>query len=650
VLSPAESESERDGAGAPAELFARVLARFGHDSLRPGQSDVIADVFAGRPVIAVMPTGAGKSLCYQLPAVIYGERGGVTLVVSPLIALMKDQVDALTARGVPAVALTSHAGAGEQAEILDGIRAGQYTLVYVAPERFRSPRFVDALRSIAGRLALIAIDEAHCISEWGHDFRPDYRRLGTIVKTLGAPRLAAFTATATPEVRRDIAHQLGMDGARLHVRGFDRPNLRYEVTKVGGAADKGHQIAEVVRMREGGVALVYAATRKNAEAYALELKAAGMKVRVYHAGLENNAREKAQDHFMAGQLDAIVATNAFGMGVDKRDIRLVVHADIPRSPEAYYQEAGRGGRDGKPTRCVLLFNHGDIRLQEFLIDASYPSAEVLRGLWKLLRDRPNLGELTPYDDELEARLKRSLGAEVSNATIGAAIRILERHGMLRRDDQRLAAVRPDPGADFPTLDVTSLQRRAEVERGKLRTMVEYAYYPRCRRQFVLEYFGDQDWASRDRKCGACDNCDAIAHGRTTGLSDAEQRAIRSLLLLVGALEGRIGRTKVTDLATGALNEPRYEDLPERGSLRGWSKAAVLDLLRALEGAGLVEASRGEYPTISTTRRGDQVATSTQDLSDLGIQMPTSRGKSRRGGSRGSSSSSGSGSGGKSRRR
>jgi ATP-dependent DNA helicase RecQ len=629
VLSPASSA--QDGGGDPTQVFARALARFGHDTLRPGQSEVIADIFAGRPVIAVMPTGAGKSLCYQLPAIVYGERGGVTLVVSPLIALMKDQVDALTARGVPAVSLTSHAGAGEQAEILDGIRAGQYTLVYVAPERFRSPRFVDALRSIAGRLALIAIDEAHCISEWGHDFRPDYRRLGGIVKTLGAPRLAAFTATATPEVRRDIAHQLGMDGARLHVRGFDRPNLRYEVAKVGGTADKAHQLAELVRMREGGVALVYAATRKNAEAYALELKAAGMKVRVYHAGLENNAREKAQDHFMAGQLDAIVATNAFGMGVDKGDIRLVVHGDIPRSPEAYYQEAGRGGRDGKPTRCVLLFNHGDIRVQEFLIDASFPSAEVLRGLWKLLRDRPNLGELTPYDDELEARLKRALGSDVSNATIGAAIRILERHGMLRRDDQRLAAVRPDPAAELPTLDVTSLQRRADVERGKLRTMVEYAYYPRCRRQFVLEYFGDQDWSSRDRKCGACDNCDAVAHGRATGLSDAEQRAIRSLLLLVGALGGRLGRTKVTDLATGALDEPRYEDLPERGSLRGFPKAAVLDLLRALEGAGLIEASRGEYPTISTTRRGDQVAAGTYDLSDLGIQMPTVRGKARRGG-------------------
>jgi len=496
-----------------------------------------------------------------------------------------------------------------------------YTLVYVAPERFRSPRFVDALRSVAGTIALIAIDEAHCISEWGHDFRPDYRRLGAIVKELGAPRLAAFTATATPEVRRDIAHQLGMNGARLHVRGFDRPNLYYSIVKAGGVDDKSAKLAELVRMREGGVALVYAATRKNAEKYAVELKAAGMKVLVYHAGLKDNLRETAQDRFMAGKLDVIVATNAFGMGVDKSDIRLVVHADIPRSPEAYYQEAGRGGRDGKPTRCVLLFNHSDIKLQEFLIDASYPSAEVLRGVWKLLRDRPNLGEVRPYDDELEARLRNNLGMEVSGASMGAAIRILERHGMLRRDDERIAATRPEPGI-FAVLDVESLQRRADVERGKLRTMVELAYYPRCRRQFVLEYFGDEDWVSRDRQCGACDNCEAIAHGKSTGLSDSEQSAIKNLLLIVGGMHGRFGRKRIAAVANGTDIDPRFMELPERNSLRGWPERQVMDLLRALEGAGLIEASRGEYPTISTTRRGDQVAVGRIDVTELGIQMPT----------------------------
>ncbi|HEY4239447.1 MAG TPA: ATP-dependent DNA helicase RecQ [Kofleriaceae bacterium] len=624
-------EASAEHAFGETGVLARALAAFGHASLRPGQADVIADIFAGRPVIAVMPTGAGKSLCYQLPAVVLGERGGVTLVVSPLIALMKDQVDALRQRGVPAVALTSAADAGEQREILDGIRAGAFTLVYVAPERFRSPRFIEALRASAGRLALVAIDEAHCISEWGHDFRPEYRRLGEVVRSLAPPRLAAFTATATPEVRADIAAQLGLDDPQLHVRGFDRPNLHYAVVKAGGADDKARQLTELVRTRDGGVALVYAATRKNAEKYAAELKRAGMRARVYHAGLEDSVRDAAQDTFMAGQLDAIVATNAFGMGVDKSDIRLVVHADIPRSPEAYYQEAGRGGRDGKPTRCVLLFNHGDIRLQEFLIDASYPSAELLRGVWKLLRDRPELGAITPYDDELEARLRKALGGDdrsITGAAMSAALRILERHGMLRRDDERVSASRPEPGV-FPALDVAGLARRAEVERSKLRTMVEYAYYPRCRRQFVLEYFGDEDWRARDRTCGACDNCEAVAHGRTTGLSERETAAIRSLCSLVGALNGRFGRKRVAALAIGDDEDDRFAELPDRGGLRGFPEKAVLDLLRALEGAGLLEASRGEYPTIHTTRRGDQVASGTLTPADLGIQMPTVTARRRR---------------------
>ncbi len=610
----------RDGGD---DVLLRALARFGHTTLRPGQADVIADIFAGRPVIAVMPTGAGKSLCYQLPAVVLGEKGGVTLVVSPLIALMKDQVDTLRARGVPAVALTSAAGAEEQRDIIDGLRAGAYTLVYVAPERFRSPRFLEVLRATAARIALVAIDEAHCISEWGHDFRPDYRRLGQLISELAPPRIAAFTATATPEVRDDIAAQLGIREAQLHVRGFDRPNLKYEVIKAGGSADKIDKLAELVRLRDGGVALVYAATRKNAETYAQALKAAGMRARVYHAGLEGEVRERAQDVFMAGQLDVIVATNAFGMGVDKSDIRLVVHADIPRSPEAYYQEAGRGGRDGKPTRCILLFNHGDIRLQEFLIDASYPSAELLRGMWKLIQAQPQSAR---DSDELEARLKPQLPGSPSNATVGAALRILERHGMLARDGDRLIASRPQPGQYAP-LDVASLERRADIERKKLKTMIDYAYYPRCRRQYVLEYFGDEEWLARDKRCGGCDNCDAVAHGRTTGLAPAEVEAIRKVLLLVGTLCGRFGRTRVAALASGSDDDPRFADMPERGCVRGWSQKQLMDLLRALEGAGLIEASRGEYPTISTTKRGDLVAVGKQDPD--GVQMPTVTRRSRK---------------------
>lgn len=487
------------------DVVTHALARFGHDALRPGQADVISDILDGRPVIGVMPTGAGKSLCYQLPAVVLAQRGGMTLVVSPLIALMKDQVDALTARGVSACALTSAASPEEQRDILDGIRAGMFTLVYVAPERFRSPRFVDALRQTAAHIALVAIDEAHCISEWGHDFRPDYRRLGDVIRELRPPRLAAFTATATPEVRDDIAAQLGLVNAALHVRGFDRPNLHLSVVGVGGAADKTHKLIDLVRRRGGGVALVYAATRKNAEAYSHALRKAGLRSRVYHAGLEDGVREKAQDVFMANGLDVIVATNAFGMGVDKSDIRLVVHADIPRSPEAYYQEAGRGGRDGKPTRCVLLFNHGDVRLQEFLIDASYPSADVLRGMWKLLNEQPHLGANRDREEDLEARLRPLLPGSPTSATVAAAIRILERHGLLVRDDRGIVAARPQSGV-YPHLDVVALQRRSECERHKLRSMTRYAYNSGCRRQMILHYFGDVDWGNRDRRCGACDNC------------------------------------------------------------------------------------------------------------------------------------------------
>ncbi len=608
-------------------VLQRALARFGHLGLRPGQAEIISDVLDGHPVIAVMPTGAGKSLCYQLPALVLGERGGLTLVISPLIALMKDQVDALRARGIEAAALTSHASAEEQREILDGIRGGAYTLVYVAPERFKSPRFVSALREAGDRLALVAIDEAHCISEWGHDFRPDYRRLGPIIAELKPPRLAAFTATATPEVRDDVAAQLGMDEARRHVRGFDRPNLHYTVEQVGGAADKSARVVEHVRTREGGVALVYAATRKNAERFSAELAAAGMRVKVYHAGLGDSVRERNQDVFMAGKLDVIVATNAFGMGVDKGDIRLVVHADIPRSVEAYYQEAGRGGRDGSATRCVVLFNHGDIRLQEFLIDASYPSADLLRTMWKTLRDHPELGEEA---DELEGKLKPHLPGEPSAAAVGSGIRLLERHGMIARNGPSWIATRPEPGV-YPPLDVAQMARRAEVERGKLKLMVSYAYHPRCRRQFVLDYFGDEEWQDRERRCGACDMCDAALRGDVapSKLSDKDEKTVRSLLLLVGALHGRFGRTRIAGIATGSDDDARFEDLPERGALRGTSQRQVLDLLRALEGAGLIEASRGEYPTISTTRAGDKAAVGTIDAAALGLRVAPATARARK---------------------
>ncbi len=597
----------------------RVLKNsFGFDELRPGQLEVIEDVLDGKPLISVMPTGAGKSLCYQLPATLLAETGGVSLVVSPLIALMKDQVDVLRSRGIRTAALTSASSPAEQSEMLDGIRRGDFDVVYVAPERFRSPRFMSALRDIRDSLALLAIDEAHCISEWGHDFRPAYRLLGQAIIDLKPPRLLAVTATATPQVRTDIANQLGMQAPTLHVRGFSRPGLTFAVEHCGGPKDKSKIIIKKISEVRGGCALVYAATRKNAERYASELATAGVRARAYHAGLDDQHRDGIQDEFMSGDVDVIVATNAFGMGVDKTDVRLVIHADLTRSIEAYYQEAGRGGRDGKPATCVLLFNHGDVRLQEFLIDASFPKADLLRSLWKLLRERPGLGvpELSDYD----------LPGSPHESTLSSAVRILGRHGYIVDDGGALRAVQPkDLGGEYPEFDPEASERRADVERDKLQTMIEYSYHAACRHGFVLDYFGEERDVDAER-CETCDNC--LGYGEAKELTNTQHEQAESLLRVVSEIDGRFGRKRIAGIANGSDDDERFYGMSSRGLLSGTSQKDVLDLLRALEAAALLEQSRGDYPTIKLTRTGKKVVNGRAELDpDLLRLIPSSSRKS-----------------------
>ncbi|MFT7581381.1 MAG: RecQ family ATP-dependent DNA helicase, partial [Myxococcota bacterium] len=345
------------------DLIADALERyFGFREFRRGQREVVEAIVEGRPTLAVMPTGAGKSLCYQLPAMLLD---GVTVVVSPLIALMKDQVDALRERGIAAAYINSTVPLPEQRQALDDAASGRLKLLYLTPERFRFGGAMAAIKRLP--IALFAVDEAHCISSWGHDFRPDYMNLGNVVRELDVPRVAAFTATATAKVRIDIVDSLGFVDPTVKVAGFLRDNLHLAVTPIRKMKEKQVYLRQILDQATGP-AIVYCATRKNCEEVAHYVKAAGRPVATYHGGMADAARSDAQDRFQSVENICIVATNAFGMGVDKANVRVVVHWDIPGSLDAYYQEAGRAGRDGKPAHCFLLFTYADTRIHEFFID------------------------------------------------------------------------------------------------------------------------------------------------------------------------------------------------------------------------------------------------------------------------------------------
>jgi len=410
-----------------------ALARFGLTAFRPAQQEVIESVMEGRNVLCVMPTGGGKSLCYQLPAVLLPKP---TLVVSPLIALMKDQEDQLLARGIPATAIHSNLPESEQQERLNRIARGEFPIVYVAPERFRSQRFLNIVQRIG--LSLLAVDEAHCISEWGHDFRPDYIRLGAVRRQLGNPPTIALTATATDVVRRDIVELLDLDEPQVFVRGFDRPNLTYAVTETPGKAQKAQRLSEIIEETPGST-IIYCASRKSCEEVADLLRTEIRRpATVYHAGLLPDERRRSQDRFMQGKVDVVVATNAFGMGVDKPDIRAVIHYNLPGSLEALYQEAGRAGRDGLPARCELLFSYSDRYIQEFFIDGEYPPPRLVFAVMNYLRE---LG--TPLVELTRQEIKERMGLDASEMAIGSCIKILEQSGALERlrPRQNMAIIR-----------------------------------------------------------------------------------------------------------------------------------------------------------------------------------------------------------------
>src|SRR5438105_294688 len=421
-------------AAANMEDALSALRRFfGFEDFREGQREVVEAVLAGHDTVVVMPTGGGKSLCYQLPALM---RDGVTVVVSPLIALMKDQVDALRARGLPATFINSSLDFEEQKGRIAGVRRGDFKLLYVAPERFRSSHFVETLRR--AEISLFAVDEAHCISQWGQDFRPDYLRLRSFLAGLGSPQTIALTATATPYVRADIIEQLNLSDPRAFVSGFDRPNLSIGVVHTEKEREKFARIRQLATEYAGQSGIVYTSTRKSVEQITQRLRDARLAVVGYHAGMTDDERVRAQDDFMSGRAQVIVATNAFGMGIDKPDIRFVVHFHLPGSIEAYYQEIGRAGRDGRQSVCLLLFNYADKRTQDYFIEGSYPPPELIVKVYNALTGTGlRRIELSTREIAARAGLRNEMAVQSALITLEKAGHIERGTGAENRAEVRL---------------------------------------------------------------------------------------------------------------------------------------------------------------------------------------------------------------------
>ena len=496
---------------APARALLREV--FGYAEFRPGQAEVIASVLAGRDTLAVLPTGGGKSVCYQLPALLLD---GLAVVVSPLLALMKDQVDALTRDGVAAAAINSTVPRERQAAILRSAAEGDLRLLYVAPERFSDGRFMAALRGV--RVSLLAVDEAHCISQWGHDFRPSYRDLGGVRARLGDPPVVALTATADPKVRADIVERLGLRDADVRVAGFDRPNLRFHAVRVKSQKEKLEHIAELLTaLGNEASAIVYCATRKRVESLTEALQRRRIRCARYHAGMAEDDRARIQDAFSRDSLRVIVATNAFGLGIDKPDVRLVVHHDLPESIEAYYQEAGRAGRDGDAADCALFFAPRDRGLREFFIELSHPPPatvlEVYRALVRRAGDRAVIEDLLDTEEETPG--------------INAAVQALVDSGLAERRGRLARALRPD-GED--AIDLAGLEAHRAHATGNLDAMQAYAESATCLRARVLDYFGERDGP---RSCGNCGPCLAPPSRRREPAAEAplfmELRALRRRL-------------------------------------------------------------------------------------------------------------------------
>jgi ATP-dependent DNA helicase RecQ len=578
------------------DLDAALRQFFGFGAFRPGQREACAAALADRDVLVVMPTGSGKSLCYQLPALL---RDDLTVVVSPLVALMQDQVEALAARGLgDRVALVNAQQDGSaNAEVLARAAAGGLRLLYVAPERFAAPGFLERMSEVS--VGLFVVDEAHCVSQWGHDFRPDYFRLADAARRLGARALVASTATATPRVARDVEQRLRLSEPLRVATGFDRPNIAFAVARPAGH-EKRVLIAEALREPDALPAIVYAGTRAGSEELARELTVAlGEEAVAYHAGLDREHRAKVQRRFLADDVRVICATNAFGMGVDKANVRTVVHASTPASLEAYYQEAGRAGRDGRPARALLLAENRDKALHVHFIK----SEQIDPGLPGWLADRIAATADGEGRYALDAsELVRALGGD------GDRLRALLGHLT------RAGVISPSPSAPDrvagrvlgPFDGRAAALCRSSVEEGgkarwrQYREIWAYVEEASCRRAAILAHFGD---GAVPVPTGAC--CDVCDSGLVPVAPPPDPVAIESLddaiLSVATSARPAVGRTTCAEILHGGRSKKllrnSYDGLPAYGSSAHMRRADILARVDELIDSGRLETTGGPYPVL-----------------------------------------------------
>jgi ATP-dependent DNA helicase RecQ len=580
------------------DLTAALRTHFGFSAFRSGQREACEAALAGRDVMVVMPTGSGKSLCYQLPAFL---RDDLTVVVSPLVALMQDQVEALRARGLgERVALVNaQQDASANADVLDRAARGALGLLYVAPERFAAPGFLDRMRA-GVRVGLFVVDEAHCVSQWGHDFRPDYFRLADAARALDAAAIVASTATATPRVAADVVRRLGLRDPLRVATGFDRPNISFAVARPGGH-EKAGLVAEALRGADSLPAIVYAGTRAGAEELAEQLSGAlSEEAEAYHAGLDRARRAEVQRRFLADELPVICATNAFGMGVDKPNVRTVVHASVPSSLEAYYQEAGRAGRDGLPARALLLAENRDRALHVHFIkreeiDADLPGWLADRitaasdgdgrySLYAVEEARALRGD----GDRLRALIGHLTRAGVIAPSPSAPDRIAGR--VLGRFDGRAAA-----------LCRSSMEDAARARWRQYREIWAYVEQERCRRLAILRHFGDHSEPT-PAAAGCCDVCDPSLRPVAPPPDPIEVGNLdEAIMAVASSARPAVGRTTCAEILHGSrskkIQRNSYDGLPGYGVSSHMRRADILARVDELIDEGRLETTGGPYPVL-----------------------------------------------------